>query len=269
MPITDKYRRQIAEALPVDYNGLEFHPLTVRDYETYLLGKKPFELMLSSLGDPKLARLSWCACLAAIDLRFQQQTEQMGLYLVSVMRVMDAALRLGVADGSGSGDIVPCFTKDGQLTAISIQETGQTPIFLNMQQMDDVRQIIAAQNGYKIPDENWNPELVKAAQMNAEDSGKGIEYDRDTLICSVAAQYRCRPKEIYDWTIKEFMDVQEAIDRAMGYQIYTLAETAGWVTFKNGNPYPTWKFNRTADMPMGFRTIADIEAGANGLIAGT
>lgn len=269
MPITDKYRREIEEGLPIEFNDLAFHPLTVRDYETYLAGKEPFELMLSSLGDPKLARLPWCACLAAIDLKYQEQTGNLGLYLVCVMRVLDAALRLGVTDGTGTGDILPCFTNEGQLTAIAIRENGKPTAFLNMQQMDAVRQIIAAQNGYKIPDESWNPELVKAAQMNAADSGSGIEYDQHTLICSVAAQYRCRPSEIYDWTVKEFMDAQEAIDRAMGYQIYTLAESAGWVTFKNGNPYPTWKFNRKAALPTGFRTIADIDAGAKGLIAGT
>lgn len=269
MPILDKYRSEIEEGLPVDFAGLTFHPLTVRDYETYLAGKEPFELMLSSLGDPKLARLSWCACLAAIDLKYQEKTGELGLYLVCVMRVLDAALRLGVVDGSGAAEMVPCFTKDGQLTAIAIQKVGENAVFLNMMQMDTARQIIAAQNGYKIPDENWNPELVKAAQLNAADNGSGIEYDRHTLICSVAYQYRCRPKEIYDWTIKEFLDAQDAIDRAMGYQICQMAEIANGVTFKKGNPYPTWKFNRLAELPTGFRTIADIDAGAKGLIAGT
>ena len=63
--------------------------------------------------------------------------------------------------------------------------------------------------------------------------------------------------------------MQDAIDRTLGYQIYTAVEKGGNVTFKNGNPYPTWKFDRKSGMPAGFVSIAELDAGAKGLLAGT
>ena len=273
MSITDRYKRQIQENLPVVFEGLEFHPLTVREYDLYARGKEAFELMLGSLHNPKIARLNWCAALWALDQEYAKTSGETGFFLVSVLCVMAAALRLDAyADpengGNGSIPIRPGFSPTGELTSIVIGFP-HDPDFtvLSMPQMDDVRKLIAAQNGYSIPDENWNPELVKAAQYNAELGNTGIVPDRETLIFSVAAQYRVRPKEIYDWPIREFVGIVSAIDRAFGYQLCTFAEMNG-TTFKKGNPYPTWKYDRKADLPTGFRTISEIEESAHGLIAG-
>ena len=150
-----------------------------------------------------------------------------------------------------------------------VGETYGNYVLFNMQQMAEVRTIIAQQNGYDIPDENWNPELVRAAQENAKGKSNGVEADFETLLYSVAANTGCRAKDILDWTIREFHGMESAIDRKIGYQIYTLAEAGGYVTFPKGNPYPTWKFNRKSEMPTGFVSIAELDAGAKGLVAGT
>ena len=143
-------------------------------------------------------------------------------------------------------------------------------IMLDMRMMNDVRRIIAAQNGYDIPDENWNPDLVRAAQQNAErKSTGGITFDLEALVYSVAFNCHARPADIWGWPIREFIQMQDAIDRTLNFQIYTLAEAVGMVKFTKGNPYPTWKFDRKSDMPTGFKSIAELDAGANGLVAGT
>lgn len=264
----NKYQTQAKGDAPVIYDGLEFHPLLVRDYHYYALAKRAFELMLSSLT-PKLARLPWCACLWALDQECEKQTGKVGDFMVSVMIVLARSLRLDGFDANGNLPLRPVFSQDGQLTAFMVGETYGNYTLLDMRQMDEVRQIIAAQNGYDIPDESWNPELVRAAQENAQSKNNGLDVDFDALIYSVAANCGCRAKDIYDWTIREFHGMQDAIDRKLGYIIYTLAESSGYVTFKQGNPFPTWKFDRKSDLPTGFVSIADLDAGAKGLVAGT
>lgn len=268
MAFADKYRQQIQENVPVVYEDLTLYPLTVRDYGLYMTAKPAFELMLSSLKDPKLARLSWCACLWALDKECEQQTGKLGMFLTQALYVLATALRLD-ATASGEFHLRPVFAPSGELTAIMLGDV-QTSNYslLNMRQMDDVRAIIAAQNDYDIPNENWNPELVRAAQENAKRNSIDLDFDFEDLVYSVALHAHCRASEIYKWTIREFHKTQNAIDRTLGYVIYSLADKSGFVTFKNGTPYPSWKFDKKDDMPAGFKTIAEIDETAHGLLAG-
>lgn len=268
MAFADKFRSRIVQNVPVVYEGLELHPLMVRDYSLYTNAKPAFELMLSSLQDPKLARLSWCACLWELDKLCEQQTGTPGLFLTQVLMVLATALRLD-ASAAGEFPLRPVFAQSGELTAIMVGDvqTGNYSL-LNMRQMDELRAIIAAQNDYDIPNENWNPELVRAAQENAKRNTMDLDFSFEDLVYSVALHAHCRASEIYEWTIREFHKTQDAIDRTLGYVIYSLADKSGFVTFKNGTPYPTWKFDRKNDMPAGFKTIAEIDETAHGLLAG-
>ena len=267
MAFIDKYQKEIQRNTPVVYEGLTFHPLLVEDYPIFNAGKASYELMLSSLRDPKLARLNWCACLWELDRQCEKQTGIRGYFLEVALYVMATALRLNAAY-DGSFPMRPVFAEDGTLSAIMIGSPSDCEL-LNMMQMDNVRQIIAAQNGYEIPDENWNPELVKAAQENASRNTTDIDFDFETLVYSVAFQCRVRVDDVYGWSIREFEKMQEAIERDIMYRLCANVELTGSAKFNKGNPYPSWKFNRKSGMPAGFRTIADIDAGAKGLISGT
>lgn len=269
MAFIDKYQQQIQKNAPVIYEGLEFHPLLVRDYSLFATARPAFELMLSSLTDPRMARLPWCACLWALDRECEKQTGKLGEFLAEVLWVMSVALRLNANTETQSFPMRPVFSQSGELTAIMVGNPGADFILLNMRQMDNVRQIIAAQNGYELPNEEWNPELVRAAQENARRGNYDLDTNFDDLVYSVALHCHCRVSEIYEWPIREFTGMQDAIDRTLGYVVYNIAEKSGYVQFKNGNPYPTWKLNRKSDLPTGFRSVADIDEGAKGLIAGT
>lgn len=272
--ISDKYAQQVRRNVPVVYAGLTFHPLTVERYDLYARAKPAFELMQASLKVPKFARLPWCACLWALDEECFEQTGEVGRFLTDVLCVMVEALRLEAFSDAGNGGkdaypIYPAF-KDEQLVGIAVGMNPTNRVMLDMRMMNDVRRIIAVQNGYDIPDENWNPDLVRAAQQNAErKSTGGITFDLESLVYSVAFNCHVRPADIWGWPIREFIHIQDAIDRTLNFQIYTLAEAVGMVKFTKGNPYPTWKFDRKSDMPTGFKSIAELDAGAKGLVAGT
>lgn len=266
MSIANKYAEAIRENRPVEYKGLEIWPLTVRDYALYHNARIAFELMQSSLP-PQLARLSWCACLYALDQAAREQNIA-GDFLNLAMAVFAKALRLEPFLDMRTGESrlpLRFQTKNGVLDAIFIQDG----VCLDMMQMDEVRRIIAAQNGYEIPDENYNPELVAALQYTASQQENDLVLDFDALVYSVAVNAHTPPASIWNWTIRDFQKTQEAIDRAFGYQIYTTASMSGFVTFPKGNPFPTWKYARKAALPGAMKTIDDLDAGAKGLLADT
>lgn len=265
----DKYSDLIRENQPISYLGLEFWPLAVRDYGLYLMAKPAFELLQSSLS-PKLARMSWAACLKALD----DKSEGEG-WLRSVLCVIARALRLQpqlIPDGGYMAyPIFPIYApQGGELTAIQISDFAGSPAtVISVQQMDDIRQLIAAQNGYDIPDERWNPELVQAAQENKSRGNSGIVFDLEALVHSVAVNCGVSAKVVWDWSIREFKLTQDAIDRRLNYCIFTLTEMVGISKFKDGNPCPTWKFDRKSGLPTGFQNLAELDSRAKGLLAET
>ena len=101
--------------------------------------------------------------------------------------------------------------------------------------------MIARQNGLELPNEAENPELVEAEHDLNELKAPKLDYDMNALVMSVAYQYRMRPKELAEWTVREFEAAREAINRDK----YFTRFGSGFYSFKNNeNPYPSWCFER-------------------------
>lgn len=269
MAFIDRYAREIRENKPIDYAGMTLHPLTVADFALYQSAKAAMELMLSSLP-PAMARLSWFGALMALDAESRRLGGNAD-FAGSVLRLLAAALKLEpLTDPAGSGrqsyPMRLMFQQDGKLAGIQIGMTGG--LLIAPKQMGQIREILAAQNGYELPDENWNTELVEAQRYTQARKNRGgeVKFDLEALVYSVALGAHVRAAEIWSWPLREFLQTEEAIDRAVNYQIYTLAEAGGNVRFKNGNPYPTWKLNRRPELPGDFQSVDELDAGAKGLL---
>lgn len=268
MNIAVKYLDQIRENKGIEYQGLVFYPLEVRHFALYQSAKPAFELMQSSLP-PALARLSWMPCLDALDKKSRAEGRETD-FLISVLRVMAVSLRLETMYDPRKPEvrcwpIFASYTQDGNLSAVCAGVNGTS--LLNMQQMDEVRRIIAAQNGYELPDENWNVDLVKAQRYtDQQKQRKDIVPDLETLVYSVALNAHVKAEEVWGWTLRDFFMTQAAIERTLNYQIYTAAELSRAVKFKHGNPFPTWKYERNAELPSSFVKLGDLDAGAKGLL---
>lgn len=265
MAFVDKYKDSIRKNKPIVYNGLEFKPLTVDQYGLYHLAKPSFELMQSSLP-PKLAVLSWCNCLDAMDRMAAEEGKKTSFLPLALMVI---AVSLGLKP-VGKEKLFPlreARDKDGNLAAFVIGDAN--PVLVQPRDMDEIRKIIAEQNLYEIPDESWNPDLVRAKKHQEQLGLNDIDFSVDDLIYSVALNAHVKPEEIWEWTIRDFIMIQSAIDRRLNYQIFMTAEHSGFVKFTKGNPYPSWKFNRKPDLPKGFVTIAELDAGAKGMLGVT
>ncbi len=123
-----------------------------------------------------------------------------------------------------------------------------------------IRSLIARQNGIELPDENESVDLAKAqAEMNELKNGAvKLNPSIDTLISSVAYNSRVSEREISDWTILEFENRRKAIERDKRYMLYSQAEMGGMVSFKKGNPYPSWCYD-TIDETAGTMSLSQLQ----------
>lgn len=268
--VVDKYKQELRENREIEYRGLKLYPLKMRDYSTYAGARVAYELLLSSLP-AKLARLSWCSCLWEMDKEIVLQGGE-ALYFPAAMRVLALALELQ-PEGLGKEErypLRPLYTKDSlTLKHLEIRlPDSHIPALISLQDMNRVREIIAAQNCYDMPDESWNPELLRAQEYlrGQRNGGNGLKPDIEAAVYSVAAGTGRRAGEIWDWPIREFLKTKEALERKYDYQIYTGAEMSGFVKFKHGNPCPSWIYDREAELPGGFMSIAELDAGHKGLL---
>jgi len=87
------------------------------------------------------------------------------------------------------------------------------------------------------------------------------------LVASVAYLSHCRETDIYEWTVAEFERRVRAIDRDKLYMIYATAESSGFVTFKSGNPVPSWRYDPKDNNIFGTVSGKDMESKLNGVQA--
>lgn len=264
MEAVERYIDAARQNKTIFYEGLEFRPLKVKDYALYRNARPAMELMLSSLP-VAFARLSWCSCLDALDQEATRESGKTAGMLLSILLVLNEALNLHAERDPSRMQLVR--GDDGKLKSIVVMTEQHKIVAFSMAAMSTVRVILAAQNNFNLPDENWNPELVRAKQYIQAQQTTDLKFDLETLVYSVALNSGKEPETVWEWPIRKFELMQAAIDRKLCYQLYTAAELSQQVKFKRGNPVPSWKFDRVPELPTGFKTIAELDAGAKGLLS--
>lgn len=259
-----QYSEELRTFQPIAFRGLDFYPLTVKHFALYQNAKPAMELMLSTLPI-RFVRYSWIQALLALDLEAQGEQKRTGFF-ASVLLLLDAALRTDFLHDSQS--LIPVQAKDGKFGALVVRQPGKEATVLAESDFSEVREILAAQNNYTIPDENWNPELVRAqAYLRDRESGSVSGGSLEDAVFALAAATGQRAGEIWDWPIREFLQMQNAVDRRLRFQLYTAAELSGQVKFKHGNPYPTWIWEQTGKLPRGFTSLKELDEGSGGTLA--
>lgn len=259
-----QYREEIREFRPVEFMGLKFYPLQVKHFALYQSAKPAMELMLSTLP-LRYVRLSWIKALEALDKEAEENAYKTGFF-GSFLLLLDAALKTDVRHDRTA--FIPLGGKDGGFGALVIRQGENAPVALQEKDFATVREILAAQNGYTIPDENWNPELVKAqAYLREQQSGTGRGGSLEDAVFALAAATGHRATEIWEWPIREFTQMQSAVDRRLRFMLCGAAELSGQVKFTKGNPYPTWIWENKSELPSGFTSIKELDEGARGMLA--
>lgn len=260
-----EYSTELRENKPIRYGDLVFHPLLVKHFALYQNARQAMEIMQASLP-VRFARLSWIKCLWEMDMEAQKEFGQAPGYFQSVMFILDAALHTNAVSNPTALQIAQ--DSGGAFAALVIQQDRGSPVVLDECKMNDVRKILAAQNGYEIPNECWNPDLVRAQQylrQQRESTTQGA--DLSEAVYALASVSGTRAGEIWNWPIAEFLGMQSAADRRLRFLICAMAELSGNVKFKGGNPYPTWISRKKGELPTGFQDLKTLEDGAKGLLS--
>lgn len=249
-------RRAARTGNPIKYGNLYVYPMTVADYETLWNCESALTIRLSSL--PVIYAIKpYAEALFDIAVRGEDVYSNGGDVVARstdwyrFINLLCASLHIPVNAIKNMMQIRVDNAQNNRLTSISVrqfvedQEIVQT---LSVQDLGNLRSIIASLNGRKLPDESENAELAQAEQDIASSSGAKLDVNLDSLLATVARDQRKRIKELDDWTIYEFELCRAAIERERRFTVYGIGEASGMVKFNNGNPFPSIFYDKPASI---------------------
>lgn len=248
--------------------GLVFYPIKMSDYELFTACKDALILRMSTLPAKYITK-DYLSALFMLELdSIWREGKNVGLF-DRAMRLLHISLRIGYDAKEFIGKQLT-LEKDGdgiKITKIALTQDGETKYITPLQFSSSIRPLIAEMNGLELPNEKDNVDLVRAAEQkqHLEQNGKlCLKQSVDDLIASVAYQSRVRERDIYDWTVREFELRRNAIQRDKRYMLYGQAEMSGMVTFKDGNPAPSWCFD-AIDESLGTMTLSQLQENMKGV----
>lgn len=204
------------------WNGLTVYPVQMKDYLLFLTARECISTAQQTWPVP------WCTVKYLDGLIGMGLLPRLALLLKLVFRLPDELT------------VYPRVKEDKIASLLVVQGEGQAEI--TPKNFPSLRELIARQNGIELPDELANAELMQA-QKDLARNGTPLKVDLEDLIYSVALKASVSPEEIMEWTVRRFQVVERAIDRSEGFRMANLTLAAGG-KFKNGNPFPSWKFDR-------------------------
>lgn len=233
---------------PIEVCGLTLYPLTMEHYEKFLNMKSVLSIRLSALPVQYMS-YDYLNAIFKMDMDNASSGKNVNTPLFStVLYLFELALRIAPEQMEKSIKIY--LTKDHLIDQLSVMQNGKLVFLKSYEFSKKIRPVIAMQNSVELPDESANKDLIEAGiqkmQFHSQNESD-IEFDVEKMISSVSYLSHVREKEIYEWTIREFENRRQAIDRDKHYMLYSQAEMSGFVKFKKGNPFPSWCFDKNSD----------------------
>ncbi len=248
--------RAIRKGLPISECGLLFYPITMAHYEEFLACKDALCVRQASLPARYLS-LDYFSAIFSLEMASVQSGEAQSGLLLRLAKLIYLALQLDFEAEAFLKGLTYTANANGTYTVESLLiVSGENETRLTAGDFAArVRPLIAQQNALILPQENFDNGLVEAEEERQKLLNKTkLKPDVETLLASVAYQSGCRVKDLDEWTVKEFEERRRAIDRDKSYTINAQAEMSGMVTFKNGNPVPSWCYDAERDDVTVFKT---------------
>lgn len=238
---------------PIEAYGLTLYPIMMEDYTDFLLCKDAFAIMQGSLPARYLG-MDFVSALfvysmdeAANGVPSEQRTS-LFQRMISLVYLTLRSTKEEIEQIAKDIEYKQFDENTVGISKIVIHQDGKTVEITPAQFSFSIRPLIAFQNGFELPDESDNPELIRLAQkMHANDATVNLKVDPDDLIASVAFQSRVSVGEVMKWTVREFEYRVRAIERDKHFTMFGQAELSGMISFKDGNPYPSWQYDTERD----------------------
>lgn len=254
--------RLIRKGLPVPLLGLTFYPIRMMYYDEFLSCKDVLTLRLRTLPVRYMVK-DYFSAVFCMESDAVQKTQNGTGMLQKLMRMFYLSLRMEEDDAScsfsfefenvGNETVVKHICVHQKEKSVSI-----TPTAFSAQ----VRPLLARLNGLELPNESENLDLVIANEQKKQFNASKVKLNVNTndLIASVAYLSGCREQDVCDWTVREFEARIKAIERDKRYTMYGQAEMSGMVSFKNGNPAPSWCYE-VQDESLGTQSLSELNFG--------
>lgn len=268
MGISPDIRRAIRKYEAINAEGFCFYPITVREYEEYLIAKSSIDAMQQSFP-PKYISMPLLDAYYAMEYdAINDGRESTGL-LYRCLLFLALALRL--EQGEEAQERVKLFhlavapDNPRKLNALKFDMPDGTRGEITPVQFQKLRPILAAQNGIDLISETANPAIVEAERDINEANAPKLDMRIDTLLSTIAAMANVDEGDIEDWPILKLQNRQKAYQRVLSYMICGIGETQG-TTWKGGNPHPNPFFDKISEDSAGVMPLQDF-AGGQGLKA--
>ena len=238
--------RAALDKKPIEIYGLKLWGITMAQYEEWAECKKVW-LSRQSTFPVFCISMTFLDALLALDMKAMESVGKPLGYIHKILYGLAMALRLDENCLNDKTMTISIDEERKRLKAIVVNlPNGNGPVEITPQKFNVVRQIVAWMQGEELPDESMNDELLETAADLAERNAPNLKYDLMDMQASVAAEYRIRVGETFDWTILEFETARRAIDRKLKYMICGIGATNG-CKWDGGNPYPNWYFDKESD----------------------
>lgn len=247
--LTQEQQIAVKKGTPIQWNGLTLFPIQVKDMDLFLAAQLGLTASQQTLPG-KYVVMRYLEALYALDYDVRTSGGAGGGLFTRVLLFLKLSLRLEVIKGEDGIEYFPIqqlTERDNprKLVALGVQQ-GDVKAQITPQDFNQLREILAAQNGVELPDETLNPELVQAERDLKDKNSLNLNVDSESLIYSVSVKTHVPLEEIMEWTIRRFKLTERAVDRSTGHLVAALTEAAG-AKYKNGNPFPSWKYDREDD----------------------
>lgn len=238
--------RKIKRDEAVQWNGLTLYPILVDNYEYFQIAKTGIMVSQQTLPG-KYISMKYLEALYALDYDVKETEGLDGGFFARTLLFLSLSLRMEMKKNENGQDVLPIGMKverdnPRKLISLQINQNG-TNVEVTPQAFNQLREIIAVQNGVEMPDECENPDLVKTEKQIAAKNSMNLIINQEDLIYSMAVKTGIDVQDIYKWTVRKFLLMERATDRTTGHLIAALTEASGG-KYKNGNPYPSWKYDR-------------------------
>lgn len=259
----------VNEYKPVEVDGLMFYPFKVRQYEQFLIARQSIGFMAQQLPI-ELMSMPLLSALFLTDYTMAVGGETPTGLFTSALVALAYSLRLtddnvSIEQACSNFELVTEPDDQSRLKALRFIINGEEIHEITPIQFARIRQVIAAQNGIEIIDEDANPELVQAEQDLAEAKALKLKMSQHDMVHSIAALTNTDDAEIYDWPVLKLHNRMQAFKRVLDYMICGIGESQG-TKWKGGNPCPNPWFDRIKE---GSSSLIGIEQFAGGQTAQT
>lgn len=248
--ISDNMERLILGLPATASCGATIYPVKVRNYELWGVCKRAITMRQSTLPMPFVVQ-PYLTALFGFDA-----ANGFALGLAQSLRILMSLVTLQPVE---SIDILVSAENQADIRAIAYND-GEKDIRITPKDFNEVRRIIAEQNGEELPDESENPELVQAQADIAALNQQDLDFSFETMLDSIAFASKVPHKDLLDMTIRSFLRLEKTITRREMFRIFTSASMSGFVKFPKGNPYPSWMFDKRKDDGGGFENMRDFAA---------